>query len=334
MSNPFNIVKDSSIWINPDHFSAASKKDPYLRIGVVKAVYVDKITGDVRYHVEVQDQNDKIESTCRMLRRFGGVYNYEDIIHRGYKTQTSRETLDLSAKAGDVVLVAYMAGETRDGIILGGITHPARAVSLDIADGPQYKSEFNGVETSINKDGEYTVTFKGQPTNVTRLKDMPSKKILPPQYDLSVGSSFFKFDKTGSWEVSDNAQSLKQYLKIDKPGGKIALSAGNVTMAWDKNSENTSLKTKTLDVNATSKISETTQEYNLKASSSVKIKSPKVAIGTDGIELLEQIIKAIEKIGAVQPISPIGPCTSLMATPQWPDVDAIKAKISQIKGSL
>jgi hypothetical protein len=64
------------------------------------------------------------------------------------------------------------------------------------------------------------------------------------------------------------------------------------------------------------------------------MKSPQVAIGTAEVELLEQLAKLIDKLGAVAPISPVGPCTPLMATPQWPDVMAIQAKIKQITGKF
>lgn len=330
----FDIVKDSSVWFDSHSFSAAHKRDPYIRIGIVKRAYFDKEAGDFRFHVEIQDRNDKIESNCRLLRKLGGVYNYEDVIHRGYKYSEKSEIADFSAKAGDIVLVAFMSGETRDGVILGGLTHPARKSILKVEDGPQYKSEFNGVETHINKDGEYVVTFKGQPTNIKSLEEAPSQKVPAAEYDKEVGSTFMKFDKTGSWELNDNAKEDKQFLKVDKKSGKVLFTAGKVEVVLNKKSEEISMKSKTLKIDATDKIAETTKDYSVTASSTVKIKSPKVAIGKDGVELLDQIVKAIEKLGMVKPISPIGPCTPLMATPEWPDVTAVKAKISEIKGSL
>src|SRR5690606_2811389 len=103
-------------------------------------------------------------------------------------------------KAGDAVLVAFLNGEAREAVILGGLIHPARKSTLDITKGPQYISEFNGVETSINNDGEYKLTFKAVPTNAKKLDDKPSSKIPAPTYDTKVGGSFFWFDKTGSIE--------------------------------------------------------------------------------------------------------------------------------------
>jgi hypothetical protein len=110
--------------------------------------------------------------------------------------------------------------------------------------------------------------------------------------------------------------------------------AGKVEISLTKATEVLDIKTKSMTVAALEKMTSSTKEYSLAASSTVKIKSPKIAIGKDGVELLDQIVKAIDKLGAVKPISPVGPCTPLMATPEWAEVSAIKAKIEQIKGSL
>lgn len=335
MADSFDIVKDSSIWYSPDNFSAINKKDPYLRLGVVQQVLDDAVNDDVRYLVEVQDRSDKVVATCRMLRRFGGVYNYEDVVHRGYTITNKPDPVNnFAAKAGDTVLVAYFNGQTREGIILGGLTHPARSVTLKAADGPQYKSEFNGVENFINASGELKITFKGQPTNLKALSNTPSQKIVAPQYDTSVGSTYMQFDKTGGWTLSDNAKSNPQLIHVDKAAGKVNIKAGQIDLTFTKVTQDVKLLCKTTNIQSTDKITMLTKEYELKASSSVKINTPKVAIGTDGIELLQELVDLINKLGTVQPISPIGPCTTLSATPQWSTVEQVKAKIEQIKGVL
>ncbi len=335
MSDPFGIVKDSSVWFNPRHFSAMNEKDPYIRIGIVQRAYHDTQNNDIRYLVEVQDRNDKVVASCRMMRRFGGVYNYEDVVHRGYNIDQQPDPInDMEAKAGDIVLVAYFNGECREGVILGGITHAGRGISLDPSEGPQFKSEFNGVEQSINKDGEFTVTFKGQPTNLTKLSSKPSKRIDKPTYDTSVGSSFYKFDKTGSWQVNDNATVNPQLIYINKPAGTLSVLSGKVSLVMTKGSEDVSLKCKTTNVTSTESILATTKVYRMEASSTATIKSPKIAFGIEGIELLDEITQLIERLARVQPISPVGPCTRLGTTEQWPEVEKIRAKINKIKGSI
>lgn len=300
--DPFEIVRDSSIWRHETDQRAIIRKDPYLRLGIVKRVSRDTVTTEIRYLVGVQDMNDEIELNARMLRRFGGVFNYEDVVMQGYKISDLPDpTSDFQAKAGDTVLVAMMNGEGREAIIIGGVSHPGRASVLPIGNGPQYISEFNGVETSINDSGEYTLTFKGIPTNIALLNNVPSIKIPAPTYNTSVGSTYMKFDKTGGWEINDNSSSGPQNIHIDKAGQKIETNAGT---------------------------------WKVTAVTAASIKSPTVAFGKEGIELLDELSQLIDALGQVTPISPVGPCTPLMSTPQWSQVTAIQNKIKEITGSL
>lgn len=333
--NPFDIVKDSSIWQDPKQFQASNQLDPMLRIGVVKKVDNDEKTGELRYLVGIQKNGDEVEMNCKMLRRFGGVYNYEDYILRGYKFNDQPDPVTaFEAKAGDAVLVGQLNGQGREGIILGGINHAARKTTIKASDGPQYMSEFNGLKTEINKDGEYTVTFRGQPTNIADLLNAPSKKITDPKYDTKVGGSFFKFDKKGGFEVNDKAESDPQFLKIDKEGGIVQLVAGKVSLKFTKKSELVNLKAKSIDIVSDDKITMKTKEFLITSDSKAYIKSPKVAIGKEGAELLDQLAKLIDNLGKVKPISPVGPCTPLMATPEWPQVEQIKSKIKEITGAF
>jgi hypothetical protein len=318
MSN--DTVKDSSIWFDPSTLRTGRGKDPFLRMGVVKFATADKTRNDIRYLVEIQDRNDKININCRMMRRFGGVYNYEDVIYRGYSTNDIPDPIqNWEAKAGDIVIVAFLNGEGREGVILGGITHAARSIQLDPSLGPQYQSEFNGIKTSINADGEWTLTFRGQPTNLSTLKNVPREKIAEPMYDTVVGTTYMKLDKTGSWIINDNANSDPQLIHINKTAGTITVNSGQISLVLSKTPQSVDLICKT---------------FAMTASTSVKINSPKVAIGTEGIELLNELTQLIDALGKVIPISPVGPCTALSKTPQWPQVEQIKSKINQIKGTL
>jgi phage gp45-like len=346
MKLPNYIVKDSSVWQTASHSEAISRKDPYIRIGIVKSVFVDKNTNELRYLVEVRDTNDAIEVNARMMRRMGGVYNYEDIVHRGYKINDKPDEVnDFSAKAGDAVIVCFLNGNGREALILGGFHHPARKTNLKAEDGPQYESEFNGILTQINKDGEYTVTFRGQPTNLSKLSDKPSKIIDKAKYNESVGTSFYKFDKTGSFEISDNDKKAKQNFRIDKKTGFIELNSGKVQMKFTKDGEKVYLKCKDLQVVSDDKIKYATKEYELNASKTTKIKSPKIAIGQGGVELLDLVsqLAAIVKDIATQNsseihptgVGPSGPPTNAGAySSAASKAGQVKGKVDSIKGSL
>ncbi len=101
-----------------------------------------------------------------------------------------------------------------------------------------------------------------------------------------------------------------------------------------KEKELVTLKCKVLEITSDDKITSKTKEYSIDASKSVKINSPKVAIGKEGIELLDQLFQLVEALGKVQPISPVGPCTSIMNAPSWPGVVSVQQKIKEITGSL
>lgn len=335
MDDPFRIVKDSSLWQTPSARQGIERKDPYLRIGIIKSVNSHSKSGELRYLVEIQDRNDSIEVNARLMRRFGGVFNYEDYIYHGYKIDDkSDQVRSFDAKAGDCVLVAFLNGEAREGIILGGISHPARTLSLDATKGPQYLSEFNGIETSINNNGEFKLTFKSIPTNIKKLDETPSKLLPKPTYDDKIGGSYLQFNKVGNIELNDVSKEGKQLIRIDKPNGKIELIADKVNLTLTKKTETTSLKTKVLNIVSDDSVSTKTKKYGIEATESTSIKTPKVAIGDNGIELLDQISKLIDALAKVTPISPTGPCTALTATPQWSGVVEVQNKIKEITGAL
>lgn len=226
---PYDIVKDSSIWYNPISLSATFQLDNVLYTGIVKSVLNDSETNELRYMVEVHHRGNTFPIACRTVSRFGGVFNYEDVVARGYNYNTPS---GIAAKAGDHVLIGLIGGQGRDGVILGGLTHPSRKC-ID-ADAPEYKSEFNGIETYINKDGEYTLTFKAQPINLAQLEVDPAGRFPPPIYDVNIGSSYLKFDKTGGFTVSDSSFTGTQYFKIDKLGSTLELASGSVSLKMEK----------------------------------------------------------------------------------------------------
>lgn len=345
--NPFEIVKDSSIWKDLDTRNALSRKDPYLRIGIVKKIFQMKDSNELRYLVETIQYGVKLEVNAKMMVRFGGIYNYEDYVNRGYKIDDKPDRVqDFSVKPGDIVIVAFLGGFAKDAVILGGLQHPGRKCSLDARDGPSYKSEFNGIEIHINKDGEYKLTFKGQPTNISKLSDIPTKKIEDPKYNENIAGSFLKFDKTGSFEINDSSNKNGiQFFKIDKQAGTIEISSGKISFKMNKKEEKVELTAKEFISKAQNKIESTTKDFSLKADSTVKIKSPKIALGNDGNELLDLVSQladlvqtiARENSTEVHPtaVGPSGPPNNASAYTQAASkAKSIKSKIDSIKGSL
>lgn len=331
-----DIVKDSSIWHGVNAFAAITNRDYAIRVGMVRDITNLNTAGTIRYTVEVFNNNSQIPISCDVLNDFGGVWNYEEYIHRTYTHGTNSAALGpYQWRPGDMVLVAALNGDYREGIILGGLQHPGRTPALTLNDGIAYKSAFNGIVKHIDDNGAYTVTFNGKPTNIAALSKAPTGAELPdPQYNASIAGSYYSFSADGSFTVNDTAQSNPQLIKIDKPGGTITLQSGQVLAVLDKNAQSLAVTSKSATITASDSIKGITKDFSMEASANAKIKSPQVAIGTAEVELLEQLSKLIDKLGAVAPISPVGPCTPLMATPQWSDVVSIQAKIKQITGKF
>ena len=329
-------VKDSSIYDNVSSMKLLYRRDATVKVGMVKEIRKVESTNENRFVVEVWDKSQHIPVLCSYISKFGGIYNYEEYNWRGfYAGLDDAGRSEYSVRAGDVVLIAYINGTSQEGIILGGIKHPGRAPQFEPEDKIVYASEFNGVKKEINIDGEFTTTFRGIQTNLADLDKAPDGSPIPePVYDEEVGTTYTKFDKTGGWITSDNATKDPQSVHIDKENGKITITSGKIVLTMEKGGELTSLVTKELTITAADKMDTTTKDWATVASKTAKIKSPKIAFGTDGTELLDQVIKALEGLGKVKPISPVGPCAPLTATPEWAEVAGVISKINGIKGSL
>lgn len=279
MDSPYNNVRDSSIWYKPGSLDLVNQTDTKLYVGIVRSAVNDNIANELRYLVEVKYKNDIILSSCRMMRSFGGVYNYEDHVLQGYNYNAASNSQNgVAAKAGDIVLVSQLGGQGREGIILGGLTHPARQNFLKASEGPQYRSEFNGVETYINASGEYKLTFRGQPTNLDDLKKAPDSPIAAPKYDAKIGTSYLQFDKTGSFTVNDNAEQDPQRLFIDKKEGILYLESGKISLKFTKKDESVSLDAKVTKIVSTDSFTINTKKSELKADDKASIIAPHIFI--------------------------------------------------------
>jgi len=284
-------VLDSSIWVDPSTVRAINEQNNRLLIGVIREVRNVKNTKELRYMVEVYTKNDTIILGCRMMRQWGGAYNYDDYVMRGYNyNDASNNQNGTLALAGDMVLVGHIGGNGREGVIIGSLSHPARKSFLDTTKGPQYKSEFNGIETSINEDGEWTLTFKGQPTNLDKLTQTPSEVIPEPEYDTDVGTSFMKWDKEGGFTLSDEATDgdKAQKLHIDKKKGTIDIFSGKINLNFKKDGQEVSLTNKKTTMTTEDLIEYKTKKFKGEATEEVRVKTALYVVETDKVRLGEE----------------------------------------------
>jgi hypothetical protein len=227
---------------------------------------------ETRYIVEVYDRGRLRPVTCTRISRFGGLYNYEEYNFRGFEPGKDNVSYaNFSMSPGDTVMIAYINGETSEGVILGSIKHFGRSETLAADGSISYISEFNGIQKVINKSGEYRVTFRGVPTNIAELSKVPDGKPYPePVYDKKVGSSFYQFDKTGSYLLTDNSTSGSQSIFLDKPNGKLIITSGKTSLVIDKKEEAYTITNKKTTFNSSDEWSLSTKKTLIKSSDLIK----------------------------------------------------------------
>ena len=281
------IVKDSSVWPNSIATAGIHNQDMSVKLGMVRENYlVENEDGSIetRYVVEVTGgSKGSFPVQCIRGSRFGGIYNYEEYTLRGFDPGQDSASYGIYAiRPGDMVVVAFFHGDSREGIILTHVNHTGRKEKIEQPDGDfgvEYYSEFNGIETIINADGEYTRTFRGQPTNLDMLKEVPSGSPLPEaEYDEEVGTSYYKWDKTGSWELSDNAKEDLQSIKVDKPNGQIIITSGKTTLTIDKTAESYEIVNKKTTFTSADEFNVVTKKTDIKSDDLVNVKTKEMIV--------------------------------------------------------
>ncbi len=330
------IVKDSSIWHDVDHVSLLNRKDATIKVGIVKAQVASSDINHLTYIVEVMDQGRTIEVPCSVMTRLSGPYNFEEYNYRPYATNVHYSPLipgTPETKGGDLVIISYLGGHGVKGVILGAIGHPSRKSELPVADKSNYIFRFNGLEQKIEDSGAFTVTFNAKAVNDLAL-GIPGNPILPPLHNKTIAGTAMKFEAEGSWEVGDNALPFGQLVRVDKTLGTINITSGDVKIVLDKKTGAMTVGNVSTKFESKKSFDILASDFSVTAPKSVKIKSAKVAIGFGPIELLDTIIKLVDKIGTVVVTSPVGPCSPLMASTQWLEVIKLKVALNSIKGSL
>lgn len=267
------------------------------------------------------------------MSKFGDIYNFEEWGFRNVDVKSLvPRPYTYDRRIGEVVVVAHIGGNPYDGLILGTLKHPARKSKLK-PNKLEYISEFNGLTTYIDENGAYKITFQGKSTTSNSLQYSAVGIIPPPQYNPTIAGSFVSIDKTGSLELNDSGR-VAQSLKIDKSGGKISLTSGSISIELSRDGKKISMTSADMDVKVNKNLKIETLSTSISSTSEVKIKSAKIAIGSGGVELIDSILQIIDAVGTLVVSSPVGPCSPVKSAPTWAQIEAIKTKLSAIKGSL
>ena len=194
---------------------------------IVRAVYPDdpkNITKDrMEYVVKVRGQ-EYPNAIC--MREAGGIYNYQERVRKGIErsesNQITKGTYD-ELLDGEHVWVAFIEGYGNAPLILGGSEHPlhGKYKKLKSSDGLKEVKEFNGVEISIDKDGNYAIENVG-------LKNAEGA-IQNPQ---GVGAKF-TIQSDGTIEMNNGAKiklSSDGILISDQFNNQIELKDGEINV--------------------------------------------------------------------------------------------------------
>ena len=116
---------------------------------------------------------------------------------------------------GARVILLCINGESQQAVILGGIRNAAAPDTKDAqVDGHHHHTLFNGIDVSVNKDGELLVTYNG----ATDIDGNPAAGT-----DTDGSGTYIKIDKKGNFTVSDgNGDNL---WFIDRVNGKVRIQA-------------------------------------------------------------------------------------------------------------
>lgn len=228
--------------------------NPLLRVGEVKKIiYPDKPESIskqfIEYAVEVVSKDGNSPSTttfyvgCLLSNVFGGWadrLNYT--LREDKKTQETNENV---YGVGSKVLILCVNGDTDNAVILSGVpdtgTQPEQK---ETNQGHNLFFEFNGVQFTINKDGELKLVFRGATNTDGTLKDGAVEE---------AEGSYVQINKEGDIKVATPEDN--QFLLINHKDKKIEILA--------QTEHNTVVK----------------GEVNLTADNDVNIKSSGVKIG-------------------------------------------------------
>jgi hypothetical protein len=315
------IVKDSSLLPSLDAFSVYSASDCAIRVGMVRSLKEEK-DDTIRYVVDVFYRGKQMPILCTMMTKINGAHNYEEYNLRpwnktGAPIPTSAATSTYDLRAGDIVLVAFLDGQGREGVILGGVTHPSRPPRIQ--EDEDYVSEVNGVKTVIKKDGSYKIEFQGKPVNSVQLDIPPAGQPTPPPvYNPLIAGSRMGFKKGGSFFVKSGTQYIS--LKKGLLGGETILSNGsnNITLTHGTSLDEIGISNLgNVSLSAAQAIDLRSLLVLRAQALETSIYSPQVAIGTPAFELIDGLIQILEGLGDLTITSPVGTCTPFNLAPQW-----------------
>jgi hypothetical protein len=309
--------------------------DNSIHTGIVHEELSSGNTGETQYVVMVTVNGQDVPVTCKRMSRWGGVHNYEEYTLRGYQDVIGTGTnINYSQRPGDVVIVAFLDGIAKQGIILGGIRHGARTEAVP-GGGPAYKSRFNGIEKEITSSGALKYTYKGIVPS-PQLEFPPTGAQIAEAIDNPLGGASFGFNESGSFNIDDGSDQSILLKKDSFVGGTMYIKSGStqITITGNFIEPIIDLKTTgTINLDAGADVAIKGLSMGLTSTTRLDMEATAgVSITSAGSELLDLIVTLIDEIGGLTISSPVGPCSPIMGSPTWAKILAIQVKLKLMMG--
>ena len=149
-------------------------------------------------------------SNIRLASWLGGQYNYAERVLRAASRPTNE--IPLAEQDGDIVFIQFIQGDQLAPIIIGLGTQPldGEATGAVREDGPLWVEQYNGVETKIDNEGNYSLLRKGG--------ELEDGVFVPNEMET---------DYTGSINLSSEQLILKNdknTITLDKENDKISIT--------------------------------------------------------------------------------------------------------------
>lgn len=196
---------------------------------ILKIHFVDDISNRskvyVEYDVLARDAHGSASTyqNCKNIMDFGGSNNYTECVLEANEAalQGKLTTANFASNMnGTLVKLAFLENLDRP-IIIGGEIHK-RIGGATRKDGIRQLSEFNGIKTEINKDGEFIITAIGPKSSDGKLlrKD--------------TGPTSIKIDKKGDFEFKQEKNvNILNSEKFERDVKKVTRNIGTLGEIWD-----------------------------------------------------------------------------------------------------
>lgn len=225
-------VVPSILSVNPgrtaiDFLDSNSFSNNSLRLGeVIEILYPDDIRSRskvlIEYRVMVQESDGyagaaRVYENCLLMNTFGGIADYSNWTLRVDKEE-NRDKYGLAK--GSKVLILCVNGETNTSFIVAGVRDETDTRDKDTVKdlGHHGVWEFNGVNVTVNKDGEFQILYKGK-------TDIDGK--VNSDVESAKANSLASFTKDGNVNVTT---PQKMIIKPDK-GLEIGAATDKMLLA-------------------------------------------------------------------------------------------------------